>query len=151
MRHAALAIEGILRDPLTGAPDDQGRDLYHALCNNYRLTLMADSADAQALDWLLFENFSRHTRLIVSSKEIKSSESRLHQVRVLRAQGAVDLVVIADPTLLTDLYDMGQPVLLYVNPKSLGQLPPRSTWQDLAARVDETRARAAQALQHEDP
>jgi hypothetical protein len=149
-----MAIDGILRDPVTDQPEEHGRAMYHALANNYRITLLADETDPEAIAaWLHVEGFVRHTKLLPSSPIAKEEQLilRLAQIRYLRGVGAVDLVIDSSPALVDDLYSMGQPYLLYINPKTLAELPPLETWQRLAERIDETRARAAQALQHEDP
>jgi hypothetical protein len=149
-----MAIDGILRDPINGQPEEHGRALYHAMANNYRITLLADETDPETVtEWLRVEGFVRHTKLLPSSPIAEEEQLilRLAQIRYLRALGNVDLVIDAAPELVDDLYSMGQPYLLYINPKALAELPPLETWQRLAERIDETRARAAQALQHEDP
>ncbi|MEU4534332.1 hypothetical protein AB0G15_05615 [Streptosporangium sp. NPDC023825] len=151
MRHVAITIEGVLRDPITGQPDERGRELYHALANNYRVTLLADRNVVDVADWLFVEGFTKHTKVIAASRKVEDPrEIRLKQIRLLRTVGDVDLVITSEPLLVDDFYTMGQPHLLFIQPKHLGQLPPRETWDELTARVDDDRRRAAALHDDED-
>lgn len=147
-----MTIEGVLRDPLDSQPDERGREFYHALSNNYRVSLMADESDEERIaDWLRTEGFHKHTRLVLAdAKKPKTvQEIRRYQINHLRSIGAVDLVVTPDPLMVEPLFKSGQPCLLYVNPKHLGTLPDRQSWEEIQARIDADRRRAA-ALQDED-
>jgi len=142
MRHAAIVINGILRDPVTGAPNEHGRDLYHALANNYRITLLADAVvPAATLDWLLVEGFHKHMRVVP-----QHDVSRLSQIQSLRAEGPLDLVVTPEADLAEPLFEIGQASLIYINPRNFGLSASIPSWDDLTKQIDRSRAQAVAAL-----
>ena len=143
MKHAAITIQGILRDPVNAQPSPDGQDLYAALCSTHRVTLLADRGDQVVTGhWLKIEGFDQHTAVM----HIEPGSTRFLQIKALRAQGPLDLVVTADPELAHPLFALGQPHLLYIQPRQYTSLPPRQEWATLVARIDDDRARAANVM-----
>lgn len=147
MRHAAITIEGVLRDPLNGHPHEDGRILYQAIATHYRITLLADTEITDVLtEWLRVEGYTSHTKIVAPAHHPDPRQRRLQQIRGLRAIGAVDLCITSDPALVGDLYTMGQPHLPYIAPRHLAHLPARETWDQLTGRIDADRRLAAQRM-----
>ncbi|TKK84644.1 hypothetical protein FDA94_28865 [Herbidospora galbida] len=145
-RHIALVLDGILRDTLTGLPDDDGKALYNALVNNYRVTILADHDKSFTTSWLTREGFHRHANVTYNPTP---DIDRLQQIRTLRATGALDLVVIGDPSLAHPLFSIGQSHLLWINPRAYTPLPPAPQWAELVAAIEADHDRALAHLPDE--
>lgn len=141
MKHVAIAIQGVLRDPVNGQPSESGRSLYLALTAGYRVTLLADIGDQIITGhWLKVEGFDQHINVL------HAESTRYLQIKALRALGPLELVVTAEPELAHDLFTLGQAHLVYIHPRQYTSLPPRQEWDDLVERIDEDRARAKNVL-----
>ena len=145
MRHALVVVDGVLRDVVTGQPDELGRELYQALATVYRITLIADRQKKDLLDkWLFREGFDKHLAI-----DFNRYDDRLTQIRMIRASQVVDLVVVPETDLVHDLYDMGVPVLVFVHPKHFGQATRVPNWGELTKRIEEDRLRRRRLLREE--
>lgn len=141
MKHVAIEIQGVLRDPVNLQPAPDGRSLYSALAESYRITLLADE-DHGIEHWLMVEGFDRHT----SVRYADNGMTRYLQIQALRALGPLDLVVTAEPEIAHPLFNLGQAHLVYIHPRQYTTLPPRQDWDQLVERIDADRTRAAKAL-----
>lgn len=115
---AVIQIEGVLRKPVTGAPIDSGRRLYHGLASTYRITLVAEGDDRQNTShWLGMEGFTKHDHIVYSGDwRPRHGEQWVATAGVLKIQYGydTDLFVVPGPHDAAALIRHGYNVLLFV-------------------------------------
>ena len=140
---AAVTLDGVLRSEVGGAPIPEGVALYQALVEQYRLCIVLDENDtAAAALWLRKENLRGYAQLHVR----RPLDDRLMQYKRLMALGPVEIVVDGDPTAVAGALELGLTALLFAHPRAHRpewrpdyERAPKP-WDELVARVEETRA-----------
>jgi hypothetical protein len=140
MRTCAITINGIIRDPLTSAPNDHGLALYNSLVSSYRVFLFADEV-GNIEDWLKLEKISGWIGLVVPRPGHDLRDERLNQVSHVRTLGGLDFLIDPDPSVCADLFRAGVPTMLYSHPRYtyLQNQPGLRAWSELESAVDLTR------------
>ncbi|MET9120022.1 hypothetical protein [Streptomyces sp. NPDC004528] len=141
-----MAIDGVLKRPESDGIIPSGQLLYHGLAATHTIHLV-DTDDTfnrskvVAESWLRSHGLNKHIRLLKPT----TSEPRnpyVRQVRGLRADLPVDLVVIADPGAAADLLADGYTVSLFSHPRYTrpqwqpGYSGEPRPWDDLVAEID---------------
>lgn len=146
----AIVIEGILSREIGEGVITQGQRLYFGLMESYRVALISDRTDTEAVTyWLKVNGFDKHPYLIPA--HLKDSEDpaerRMQQISRLRQAGChVDLLVEPDPKVAAHVMGNGIAVLNYLHPNySNPRFRPdyRETvtpWSELDAEVERLRA-----------
>lgn len=141
----AIAIDGVLRQPHSGAPIGTGNLLYAALCEVANVALIADSqTEEQAKHWLLVNDMTKHNYLVLprETDPEDGGEQRVVQLTRLAEHGPVSMLVEADPAKAERVIREGIPVLLnihpaYARPEYLpGHKSLPTPWSSLLAEVD---------------
>lgn len=152
---AVIAVDGVLRWSHGSPPIPQGRRLYRALAESWKIILAVRNPDGPLEDWLLTEGFTRHDHLV----DLAGFADWPHAVNHLRSRMAydVDLVVTADPADAVSVLARGRNTLLFSSaayglpewrPDADMSLRP---WDDLASEIDhQARMRAGDERLEED-
>lgn len=117
---AAMAITGVLRNPVGGRPIPEGIAMYRALAEQFNLCLMADP-DTNPEDWanfVLTEQLYSHTGPLMYPDfgPATDAENRLIQVTGLRHTGyAVAFVIEPDPATCALLLQKGYNTVLFTH------------------------------------
>jgi hypothetical protein len=115
---AVIQVEGVLRKPVTGAPIDTGRRLYHGLASTFRIVLVSDGDDREYLGhWLGMENFGKHDHIVYSGDwRPRHEEQWVATAGVLKLQFGYDteLFIVPDPHDAAALIRHGYNALLFV-------------------------------------
>lgn len=114
-----LSVDGVLRQPVSGAPIPSGTLLYRALTEITNVALIADEqTEEQVKHWLLVNDLTEHNYLVMAKETDPEDpgERRVQQVTRLAATAAVDLAIEADPARAEALIRDGVATLLYMHP-----------------------------------
>lgn len=115
---AVIQIEGVLRKPVTGAPIDSGRRLYHGLASTYRIVLVSEGDDREHTGhWLGMEGFTKHDHIVYSGDWHPRHEERwVATAGTLKIQFGydTDLFVVPSPHDAAALIRHGYNALLFV-------------------------------------
>lgn len=115
---AVIQVEGVLCKPVTGAPIDTGRRLYHGLASTFRIVLVSDGDDREYTStWLGMENFGKHDHIVYSGDWRPRHEERwVATAGVLKLQFGYDteLFIVPDPHDAAALIRHGYNALLFV-------------------------------------
>lgn len=113
-----MQVDGVLRKPVTSAPIDSGRRLYHGLAGTYRIVLATEDTDRQHLSgWLGMEGFIKHDHIVYGDEPVSTTREWWPSIaRALRGRYGydTDLFVVPDPQAATSLIEGGFNVLLFV-------------------------------------
>jgi hypothetical protein len=140
---AVLAIDGVLRRTVTGAPIEEGIKLMNGLKMFYNIVLVADSAEPMK-DWLDLECVFGYTQVKYPEEclDLSPRLMRLMQVSQIQQQGyAIRLVVEPDPGVAAHLLVNGYNVLNFLHSTySLPEWRPDwdgtvRPWEELSAVV----------------
>lgn len=119
MSVTAIVIDGVLRSSFDSAPSPVGRTLYKAMAETASVALIADEGRADRLNqWLLLNGFDRHSYLITRLPEDPedAAQRRVAQMKRLRANTSVDMLLEANPSAAKDVLLLGIPVMLVMYP-----------------------------------
>lgn len=151
----AIVIEGVLSREVGEGVIPQGQRLYWGLMESYRVALITDRSDTDAVKhWLTVNGFDKHPYLITT--HLKDPEDpadrRMQQISRLRQAGChVDLLIEPDPKVAAHVMSNGVGVLNYLHPNySNPRFRPdyKETVTPWAALVDEVERQ--RALREED-
>jgi hypothetical protein len=113
-----MQVDGVIRKPVTGAPIDSGRRLYHGLAGTYRIVLATEATDRQHLSgWLGMEGFTKHDHVVYGDEPVSTTRDWWPSIaRALRGRYGydTDLFVVPDPEAATHLIQAGFNALLFV-------------------------------------
>jgi len=147
MSHALIAVDGVLRKLVGGAPIPEGIRLYRSLRSTGQVILLInEDGHEQVLEWLELHGCIGHGFVARADWN-----DRVGQVNALRREGYdIDLVVVADPEQAKLLIDSGLNTLLFTHarytqpswrPDSPSGVQP---WDDITKQVaDLARMKAA--------
>lgn len=155
-----MTIDGVLRQPHSGAPIGTGSLLYKALTEVVNVALIVDSqTEEQAKHWLLVNDMTTHNYLVLprETDPEDGGAQRVLQVTRLAEHGPVSLLVESDPAKAEAVVREGIPVLLathpaYARPEHLpGERMLPTPWSSLMAEIDRQQSIKAndQRLNHE--
>lgn len=147
---AVIQLEGVLRKPVTGAPIDSGRRLYHGLASTYRIVLVSEGNDRTYFGtWLGMEGFSKHDHIMYSGEwRPQNQEWWVATAQTLRLSYGydTDLFVVPDPRDAAALITHGYNALLFVQASyALPEWRPDDPkgiqpWAELQGQIDAQRA-----------
>lgn len=113
-----MFIDYVLRDPVTNAPIPQGMKLFRMLKEHDRVLLLATHKEKD--DRWLRENKVNLVDDIIGPDLVFAGEfPEWRQVEFCRGQGAVELVVTANPDLAKKLLEVGITSFLFLHPRYL--------------------------------
>lgn len=142
---AVIAVEGVLKKPVTGHATDTGHRLYRGLAETHRIVLVTedDNRDRTA-EWLLTQGFARHDHIVYGDTPSPTGTAWwAHIVRTLKlAYGFdVDFTVVPDPVAARSLIAAGLTAVLFTPAAySLPEWRPDhpsgvTPWNDLEAEM----------------
>lgn len=119
MTTAVIAVDGVLRHPMSLMPISEGIHLWQALSSMYPIVLFVDSSTHQAAQWLSLNNINGWVTAIANNEDIEIGEKRLKQIKTLRADGITDKLLLIDsnPRAIEAVFPLGINGLLFVSPK----------------------------------
>lgn len=157
---AVMQVEGVLRKPVTGAPIDEGRRLYHGLAGTFDIVLVSEGNDQQYYKtWLGMEGFAKHAHVVYSGEWRPEADNwwvRTAGMLKLSYGYNTALFVIPDPLDATALIGRGYSTLLFTQASyALPEWMPDSKpgirpWAELIAEVERGRALRAADKRMED-
>ena len=112
-----MFVDGILRSDM-GAPIYQGLALYRMFNEDVRVVLLCDDR-AKTNRWLLEHKINKLDDLIDYSVPGVIDDPEFEQVKYVRSQGKVELIVTADTELAKKLLEIGLDTLLFLHPTYL--------------------------------
>ena len=143
---AVIAIDGVLRRTVTGAPIADGIKIMQGLKTFYNIVLVADSAE-DIKEWLDLESVFGYTKITYPEEclDLSPKLMRLMQVSQIHSQGyAVQIVVEPDPEVAAHLLINGYNVLNFLHAQyALPEWTPGwdgtvKPWEELSATVART-------------
>lgn len=141
MNTALIAIDGVLRKTMGGAPIPEGRRLYVSLANTGRVVLLGTGEQDEA-DWLGLNGMVQHDFVVTDTPVLAADRMR-------REGYGVDLVVLAAPAQAQRLIAAGLNTLLfthaeYAHPEWRPDTPRGlQSWQEILVAVrEDARAKA---------
>lgn len=142
-----IALNGVLRSD-ANTPIREGRMLYDALVSDYRVVIMADETTELTEHWLVQYGVKGYAGLLTPSVLLTDEDPlRPRQIATARALGRVDMVVDADPVVVTHCLEIEIPALLFTHPKtSRPEWRPddgRRTWDEITAMLEKQREKEA--------
>jgi hypothetical protein len=152
----AIVIEGVLSREVGEAVIHQGQRLYWGLMEAYKVALISDSTDTDAVQhWLKVNGFNKHPYITFTQTADPEdpAERRMRQISRLRQAGCnVELLIEPDPRIAAHAMANGVGVLNYLHPNySNPRFRPDfkesvTPWSELVDEVERQRA-----LREEDP
>jgi hypothetical protein len=146
----AIVIEGVLGRNVGDGVIDQGQRLYVGLMQTYRVALITDRSDIEAVQyWLRINGFDKHPYLMTANLKDPDDpgERRMRQISRLRQAGcSVELLIEPDPLVAAHVMGNGVAVLNYLHPNySNPRFRPDyketvTPWNAIAEEVDRQRA-----------
>lgn len=144
---AVIAMEGVLRSPVGGAPLPQGMSLLGALNTNHVIALISDESSTEKVEhWLKVHGVNQHSYLLVADKFDPEDvgERRVRHIKRLRANGVTGSIVLveADPRAAQACFEVGVPCLLFAYPQYLepkhrpDHVDAIRPWADLVEEVE---------------
>jgi hypothetical protein len=144
MKTCLIAIDGVVRKLMGGAPIAEGIRLYRSLATTGQVVLLLDDwkIREQVNDWLELNGLVQHAFL-----DYAEGQSHLYLANRLRRQGyEIDMVVEPDPWMASEMIKSGLNTLLFTHRRvpvvRPGQHPPPGVRQ----RVRRQRARPRRHL-----
>jgi hypothetical protein len=141
-----IALNGVLRSD-ANTPIREGRMLYDALIDAYRVVIMADEPQERAEHWLKQYGVKGYAGLLTPNVMLTDEDPlRPRQIATARALGRVDLVIDADPQVVAHCLEIEIPSLLFLHPKtSRPEWRPdnRRSWDEITALLEKQREKEA--------
>lgn len=142
-----IALNGVLRSD-ANTPIREGRMLYDALVDAYRVVIMADETQDKAEYWLKQYGVKGYAGLLTPSVLLTDEDPlRPRQIATARSLGRVDVVVDADPEVVKHCLEIEIPALLFTHPKtSRPEWRPdstRRTWGEITTLLEKQREKEA--------
>jgi len=142
-----VPVNGVLRSD-ANTPIREGRMLYDALVNEFRVVLMCDEPQDKAEHWLVQYGVKGYAGLLTPSVLLTDEDPlRPRQIATARSLGRVDLVVDADPEVVKHCLEIEIPALLFTHPKtSRPEWRPDSscrTWGEITTLLEKQREKEA--------
>jgi hypothetical protein len=136
---AVIAVDGVLRHPVSGTPIREGIKLYLTLADSYDIVIAADEDQGDELqDWLDRNGVRKRLGQVLWRRD----GGRIAQLEFLRQGGGlIDLVVEPDPAAAAVAYQQGFTVLMFLSPAYSkpewrpDDRPGIPAWDDLLERV----------------
>lgn len=114
MSTALIAIDGVMRKLVGGAPIPEGMRLYHSLASTGRVVLLADtgpSGPAQVIDWLELHGCVAHDFV-----DYALGTTHVYLANRLRRQEyGIDMVVEPNPWMAQEFIKAGYNTLLFTH------------------------------------
>lgn len=144
--NVVMVIDGVLKRPESDGIIPAGQLLYHGLAATHTIHLVDDqhnfrSSRLLAEHWLRTHGLDKHIRLLKPTTT-EPRDQVLRQIRNLRADLKVDLVVVSDPHHAEELLAAGYTTLLFSHPRySRPQWKPDYSgdpraWDDMVAEIE---------------
>ena len=120
MSSVAIAVEGVIRKFVGGAPIPQGVMLYYALATRAKVVLLTGEREGEGLDWWLkTEGLNEHVKVFYSDivlADLSDGGERLAQLSAARQlRYDVDLVIEPDPLVSAQLLVAGYNTLTFTH------------------------------------
>ena len=135
-----MFVDGVLRSE-SGSPIYQGLALYRMFNEDVRVILLTDERE-KTNRWLLEHKINKFDDLIDRNVPGVLEDPDIEQVKYVRSQGKVELVVTSDTELAKKLLEIGLDTLLFLHPTYLrpefrpdGRLGIRS-WAAIEEEID---------------
>ena len=112
-----LFVDGVLRSE-SGSPIYQGLALYRMFNEDVRVILLTDERE-KTNRWLLEHKINKFDDLIDRNVPGVLEDPDIEQVKYVRSQGKVELVVTSDTELAKKLLEIGLDTLLFLHPTYL--------------------------------
>ena len=112
-----MFVDGVLRSDM-GSPIYQGLALYRMFNEDVRVVLLCDDR-AKTNRWLLEHKINKLDDLIDHTAPGVIDDPDFEQVKYVRSQGKVELIVTADTDLAKKLLEIGLDTLLFLHPTYL--------------------------------
>ena len=146
----AIVMDGVLAKDVGEGLIPQGRRLYMGLAEAYKIAVVTDRTDSEAVKyWLLVNGFDRHPYLILPHLKDPEdpAERRMQQISRLRQAGCnVELLIEPNPQVAAHVMRHGVAVLNYLHPNySNPRFRPDyseniTPWSELVDEVERQRA-----------
>jgi len=112
-----MFVDGVLRSE-SGSPIYQGLALYRMFNEDVRVILLTDDRE-KTNRWLLEHKINKFDDLIDRNVPGVLEDPDIEQVKYVRSQGKVELVVTSDTELAKKLLEIGLDTLLFLHPTYL--------------------------------
>ena len=112
-----MFVDGVLRSE-SGSPIYQGLALYRMFNEDVRVILLTDERE-KTNRWLLEHKINKFDDLIDRNVPGVLEDHDIEQVKYVRSQGKVELVVTSDTELAKKLLEIGLDTLLFLHPTYL--------------------------------
>ena len=112
-----MFVDGVLRSE-SGSPIYQGLALYRMFNEDVRVILLTDERE-KTNRWLLEHKINKFDDLIDRNVPGVLEDPDIEQVKYVRSQGKVELVVTSDTELAKKLLEIGLDTLLFLHPTYL--------------------------------
>ena len=112
-----MFVDGVLRSE-SGSPIYQGLALYRMFNEDVRVILLTDERE-KTNRWLLEHKINKFDDLIDRNVPGVLEDPDIEQVKYVRSQGKVELVVTSDIELAKKLLEIGLDTLLFLHPTYL--------------------------------
>ena len=112
-----MFVDGVLRSE-SGSPISQGLALYRMFNEDVRVILLTDERE-KTNRWLLEHKINKFDDLIDRNVPGVLEDPDIEQVKYVRSQGKVELVVTSDTELAKKLLEIGLDTLLFLHPTYL--------------------------------
>ena len=112
-----MFVDGVLRSE-SGIPIYQGLALYRMFNEDVRVILLTDERE-KTNRWLLEHKINKFDDLIDRNVPGVLEDPDIEQVKYVRSQGKVELVVTSDTELAKKLLEIGLDTLLFLHPTYL--------------------------------
>ena len=112
-----MFVDGVLRSE-SGSPIYQGLALYRMFNDDVRVILLTDERE-KTNRWLLEHKINKFDDLIDRNVPGVLEDPDIEQVKYVRSQGKVELVVTSDTELAKKLLEIGLDTLLFLHPTYL--------------------------------
>ncbi|MFC4506999.1 MULTISPECIES: hypothetical protein [Streptomyces] len=143
--NVVISIEGVLKRPESDAVIPAGQLLYHGLAETHVVHLVDEDetfnrSKLLAQNWLKRNGFTKHIRLI--KPNVSERYGLRGGIQSLRPDLHVDMVVVSDPTVASDLLAAGYTTVLFTHPRyTRPQWKPDyrgepRAWDDLVAEIE---------------
>ena len=112
-----MFVDGVLRSE-SGSPIYQGLALYRMFNEDVRVILLTDERE-KTNRWLLEHKINKFDDLIDRNVPGVLEDPDIEQVKYVRSQGKVEVVVTSDTELAKKLLEIGLDTLLFLHPTYL--------------------------------
>lgn len=144
-----VALDGVIRSE-ANTPIREGRILYDALVKDGRVVLLCNDEKELAEHWLTQYGVRGYAGILTPSVTLTDNDPiRPRQIAVARSMGRVDMVVDADPAVISHCIDIEVPSLLFMHPKTTRPAwrpEERRTWGDIEAALERQKEKEARVV-----